>query len=276
MRLELEGTTHTGDALDLREPRVDPVAVVAALRGEPSPYEIDCPTPVPVHERVGVVREGMGFESRTALALAARSRGHATPHDDRVERLEAELDSVTIPPAPATPGAPGSDDVERLRERVAELRGEARALAEVGRDPTAARDRLREVAGRLAEVETERAARAQASERLREVRDARERQLRLEDRIANAERAARADLAAQIRPNVRDAVTDLGVDDAHPQADGTDLTAVPRDALALGICRVAAIEAPVVLQVDRFASPAAAAQWLDAPVLRLPGDTTSP
>lgn len=276
MRIDIEGTTLTGDTLDLREHRVHPAAVVSAIRGEHSPYEIDCPTPGPLHERVGVVREGMGVEVRSALALAARSRGHETPQDERVERLEAELDTVTIPPAPATPGAPQSEDVERLRERVAELRGEVQALDDVGRDPTEAREQLREAAGRLAEVETERAARAQVSERLREVRDARERRLRLEDRIANAERTARADLAEQIRPAVREAVADLDVSLDEPDGDGDDLAAAPPDALALCICRVAAVEAPVVLQVDRFASPAAAAEWLDAPVIRLSSTKTTP
>ena len=37
---------------------------------------------------------------------------------------------------------------------------------------------------------------------------------------------------------------------------------------ALAVLRLAETDAPVVLETDRFRSPAAAADWLDAPVIR--------
>jgi hypothetical protein len=262
MRLGIAGETLTGTVLDLRERRVDPAAIQAAVYDEPSPYDLECPTPGPVHERVGVLAPDMAVPPRTALALAARSRGLSAPQDDRIDRLGEERAAVEIPRPPDTPEAPPVEDVERLRERVAELRGEVRALEGVDAEVAEARERLRETAGRLAELETERAARAQVSERLRAVRDARERQLRLEDRLANARRDARAHLAAQLAPAVTRNLAALGEPVDEPAA-------APAPALALAVLRAASVEAPVVLHVDRLPQPRAASAWLDAPVIRL-------
>jgi hypothetical protein len=266
MRLSIEGTTVTGAVLDLRERRVDPDALLAALRDEPSPYDLECPSPGPVHERVGVVTEATSVRRRTALALAARSRGLSAPQDDRIEHLRGELAAVEVPAPPTTPDAPPAEDVTRLRERVASLRGAVKALEAIDHDPADARERLREAAGRLAELETERAASEQADERLRAVRDARERRLRLEDRLANAERAARAHLADLLSPAVADAVAALGACDDEWVDEPTD---APADALALAVLRLARVEAPVLLRVDRLGNPGSAAAWLGAPVIRL-------
>jgi hypothetical protein len=86
--------------------------------------------------------------------------------------------------------------------------------------------------------------------------------MRLEDRAANLERAARAHLVEQVETAYTDAVAAVpGRTPANPfEADG--VTA------ALAIARVAALDAPVVLACDRFESAAAAASWLDAPVIR--------
>lgn len=261
MEFKIEGHRVAGEVIDLRDRQVDPDAVLAAVRGEPSPYDADCPGPGPLHHRVGAVTAGMAVQPKTALAVAARSGGLTAPQDDRIGALREQRDAVEMPAAPATPDAPPADDVTRLRERVAALRGEVQALESAGRDPTEARDRLREAAGRLAELETERAARQQATERLRAVRDARERRLRIEDRLANAERAARAHLVAELRPAFEDAVDSL--------VDVADPFEAPADVLALAILRVGEVEAPLVLCVDRFDSPRRAADWLDAPVIRL-------
>lgn len=262
MRLHVENATLTGEVLDLRERRVDADAVVAALYDQPSPYELACASPAPVHERVGVVRADMTVQRHSALALAARSRGLSAPQDERIERLREELADVEVPGPPAAPEAAPKEEVTRLRERVSELRGRLRALEGAEHDASQTRAKLREAAGRLSELETRRAARAQAGEQLRAVRDARERRFRLEDRLANAERAARAHLAERLRPAVTEALAEL-------EADCTNPATAPADALAVGILRVAAVSAPVVLCVDRLGSPAAAAEWLDAPLIRV-------
>lgn len=273
MELAIDGRTYSGQAIDLRYRSVDPEALVAAIRGEQSPYEVACPDPGPLHHRVGVVTPETSVRPRTALAVAARSRGLSAPQDDRIEALRAERDDVEIPTVPAAPDAPPAKDVTRLRERVAALRGEVQALESAGRDPTEARDRLREAAGRLAELETERAARQQAGERLRAVRDVRERRLGIEDALANAERDARAHLVADLRGEFETALADLldGVEssDADDRSEPDDPFDAPADATALAVLRVGEVAAPVVLGVDRFASPAAAAAWIEAPVIRL-------
>lgn len=261
MELSVEGTEWTGEVIDLRDRGVDRDAVVAAIRGDPSPYDAHCPDPGLLHGRVGVVTPDVSVQPKTALAVAARSQGLSAPQDDRVEALRAERDAVEIPAVPATPDAPPADDVTRLRERVAALRGEVQTLESTGHDPTEARDRLRDVAGRLAEVETERAARQQASERLRAVRDARERRLRIEDRLANAEREARSHLVEQLRQQFTDAVGSL--------VETDDPVDAPPDVLALAILRVGDVDAYAIVCVDRFDSPRASAEWLDAPVIRL-------
>ena len=265
MQIEIEGIVDSGDVVDLRERCVDRSAVVAAIRDEPSPYVVDCPPPTPVHDRAGVVAPGMGLKPRTALAAAARTRGIQTEHDERIERIAADLADLAAtigvdhePPAAGPPSA----DVAQLRERTAELRGKVAALEAVDADATDARATLRETAARLSELETERIAADQRRDHRRERRDRRERRLRLEDRLANARRAARAALVDAVRTEFATAVdrfTDA-VDDPF---------AVPAPIAALGVLRVADSQAPVVLAVDRFADPATAADWLDAPVLRL-------
>ena len=265
MQLEIEGTHYTGDAIDLRGESVDRRALVAAIRRDDSPYAVDCPSPGPVHERAGVLTPAMSVKSRTALAAAARSRGVDTPHDERIEHLAEELaelaDSIEGDGA-TLPDGPPPDDVARLRERTAELRGQVTALEAVGADPTDARARLRETAGRLSELETRRIAADQRRERIRERRDRRERRLRLADKLANARRDARASLVDAVRERYASAVAEVHEPTADPFA-------VPAPVAALGVLRVAQVRAPVVLAVDRFERPASAADWLDAPVVRL-------
>lgn len=283
MRLEIQGTTYTGAAIDLRERPVDRDALVATIRGHSSPYAVVCPTPGPVHERAGVVVPEMGLEIRTALAAAARSRGVATPQDDRIERLAAELaEHAEVAPADGTDAladAPPLDDVADCRERVAELRGQVAALEAADADPTDARAELRETAARLSELQTQRIAAEQSREQARELRDRREERLRLEDRLANARRDARAALVERVREEYGAAVDEIlaepSASDDSPAA-GPDPFEVPPSAAALGVLRVATVSAPVVLdpagtpfEGNAIVEPGTAADWLDAPVLRL-------
>lgn len=294
MRLDIEGRTLAGAAIDLRERRVDRASLVAAIRNRPSPYAVACPTPGPVHERAGVIVPGMGLKARTALAAAARSRGVETAEDDRIDRIASDLadlsDAIEASADPPPDGPPPAE-VADVRERAAELRGQVAALEAADADPTDARATLREAATRLSELETERIAAEQRRERARERRDRRERRLRLEDELANARRDARAALVAAVRPEYERAVAEV-------HGETTEPFAVPAPVAALAVCRVATVRAPVVLDlagdgcgdrdaigldIDRFddefadgrfadgrsADAERAADWLDAPVIRL-------
>lgn len=274
MRVEVGGRTFEGRAVDLGG-RADADAVVAAIRGEPAGgVAVECPDPGPVHEHVGHVRAGMALHLRGALAAGARSLGETAPQREEVEAVRAELSSLSVPAADVDEVrrrvAEAGVSVERLRERVATLRGRVRALDETGEGSEAARADLREAVRELSEAETERVAAEQLRDRLereaRDRRDRRERRLELEDRVANLEREARAHLTESVYDRFRAAVEALPGDatagDGPGKYDGDAVTA------ALAVARVAAVEAPVVVAVDRLGDAATAARRLDAPVVR--------
>lgn len=285
MILRVAGRTVCGGVADLRDDSVDASTVVSAIRGRDSPRGTQWPAPSEVHERAGFVRPGMGLATRTALAAAGRSRGLSTPVADELDAVRAEMAAVderlAASDAPVVrpetePSSPDTDR-ERLRERVAELRGRVQALEAADRDPGDARSRLRDAARRLSELETERVAAVETRERARERRDLRDRRFRLEDREANLERDARAHLVDELRGEYAaalDSLAAIGADStgATPAAtdhvDGDPFEVDPVSA-ALAVLRVARIRVPVVLAVDRFDGPAAAARWLGAPVVRL-------
>lgn len=290
MILRVAGRTRCGAVVDLRDlspageggrertdgAAVDGMALAAAVRGDQSPYGVVCPPPGPVHERAGHVHAEMSLSPRTALAAAGRSLGIATPHDAELDEVRAELaavesaqrsgpvaSSAAVPASESGDAAPPQDaDVDRLKERVAELRGRIQTLEDADRDAADERTRLRETAARLSELTTERVAAVERRDRARARRDRRERRMRLQDREANLERSARAHLVDRLRERYVRSVTDLDPDVEDP-FDADPVTA------ALAVLRVAAVRAPVVLAADRFADPAAAAGWLDAPVVRL-------
>lgn len=272
MRVEAGEVTAVGRAVDLPDLDVDAATVAAAVRGEDAPLAVGCPPPGPVHERVGLVTEASSLRVRTALAAAARSRGLTAPQDAVLERVRERLDAVEAPSVDLEAArrrvAAAGEDEARLRERVAELRGRVRALREAGRSPAEAREALSEAVRSLSEVETDRLAAEQTLERARsrarDARAARDRRLRLEDRAANLRRAARAHLVAAVREEYASAVE---------AAPGGSAAADPFEAdpvtASLAVARVADLEAPVVLDCGRFPDAAAAADWLDAPVIRL-------
>jgi len=284
LSLELDGEGASGRAVDLRARGADPERVAAAVRAESADGDdggggchgpaVDCRSPRAVHDHVGFVRLGMGVRVRTALAAAARSRGGEAPQDETLADVREALSSLTVP-APPDLDAPrerlaGTDDaVDRIRERVAALRGRVQAGREAGRDVSDLAAELTEATRELSERETERAAAREAVERAerlaRESRDARERRRRLEDRRANLERRARAHLVDRIREEYERALA--GVPGGPDAAD--DPFAVEGVTAALAVGRVAEFRAPVVMACDRFASVEAAAEWLDAPVIRV-------
>ncbi|WP_459193584.1 DUF7856 family protein [Halosimplex sp. J119] len=269
---------------DLRDRDIDPERLVTVIRGEGTVDEessdeetlrVECPSPRRVHDHVGCLQPSMTLRVRTALAAAARSRGGEAPQDDELASVREQLSELTVPSSPDVQSPrerlAGTDAaVDRIRERVAALRGRVQAGREAGRDVSDLEAELAEATRELSEYETERAAAREALERAerqaRESRDARERRRRLEDRRANLERSARAHLVGRIREEYEAAVAEV------PEAptDGSDDPFEVDDVTAaLAVGRVAALRAPVVLACDRFESVGAAAEWFDAPIVRV-------
>jgi chromosome segregation ATPase len=215
------------------------------------------------------------FDRRGALADAARALGYASPAQSALAEARSALQSSSSPPAVDVRAArkrvaEAGAERERLRERVAELRGRLQARRETGADATAVEAQLNEAGRRLSEAETERIAAEQALERAeqaaRDARDRRERRLELEDRVANLERSVRADLAAAVWERFRsalDVVPGTASAGAAPGTyEGDPVTA------ALAVARLAPLDAPVVVgDLARIEGAAAAAEALDAPVI---------
>jgi len=271
VRVVLDGRRRRGPAVDLRATRVDADAAVAALdpdRAAPDGLRIDAPDPGPLAATVGAVDGTRGVD-RGVLAAVARSRGHEAPQDDAVAAIRdrlAEIDPPTVDRrAERRRLAEATDETDRLRERVAELRGRLQERRERGGDTEPLAADLDDATDRLVAAETERVAARQrldrAREATREARDLRERRLELEDRLANRRREARAALAELALAGFVAALV------AVPTAD----EGLPTDPVAaeLAAYRRGRPAAPVVLAADRFADAATAAAWLDAPVLRV-------
>lgn len=289
MRLVVGDTVREGRAVDASDLPVSLDAALAAIAdaganatdGGDTEVVVESAAPGPVHEHVGGVTAGMDLSVRSALAAAARSRGVTAPQDDRIETLRERL--ATFDPEPVSTRkqrravAEAGETVEQLRERVAALRGRVRALEEADADAGDARADLSTAVQRLSEAETDRIAAEQrfdaARAAARETRDARDRRLRLEDRLANCEREARSHLIERVAPDFAEAVAAVpGGDTATTAASATTeplLPDVQPVTGALAVARVADLSAPAVLACDRFETPARAADWLDAPVLSL-------
>lgn len=223
-----------------------------------------------LYDHVAVVAPGLSLDRRRALVAAARSRGASTSVDaelDAARRRLTEFDDELDDSVPSLESALRrvavlEDDLVAERERVATARGRARASDDdsVGVEYRAA---IRD----LSELETDYAAAREAleraRERAREVRDVRDRRLRLENRVGNLERAARDELVERVRPAVDAAVRDAPGSGATTFEEAGDVTA------ALALVRVGEVHAPVVLACRRFRDGPTAEEWLQAPVLRL-------
>jgi len=272
VRVALGDAVWTGRAIDLRDSGVDASTVARAIRESD---RVTCPTPGPLHERVSPLRDGLSLAVRSAVADAARTRGLSAPQDDAIAAVCEELRALDPPTVDCETArrrvAEAGEREAELAERVSELRGTVEALEAVGGDADETMEKRAAAARRLSEIRTDRIAAEQAldraRERAREARDARDRRLRLEDRANNLRRAAREYLAAQVREAFADAVRAVpgegSVDTATGDFEGDAVTA------ALGVVRIADVDAPVVLACDRFDSATAAARMLDAPVLQV-------
>ena len=264
------------------EQSVDPGEIAAAVQTGDERTDwiaVAAPDPAPVHDHVGCLRPEMGLRTRTALARAARTLGLTTPHDDALEATREALADLGGTEETADERAAYRREIaatvtatDELRERVAAARGRLQARRENDLDPGPAADDLADAVARLSERETATAAAQQhldeARTTARKQRDRREERLRLEDRVANLERQARAHLVEQVRERYADAL------DAVPGVEAVDdpLDAPPVPA-ALAVARLADLSAPVVLACDRFEAPAAAADWLDAPLIEIRAHT---
>jgi hypothetical protein len=260
---------------------VAPDAVAAAVREERDSEDhiaVSCPDPTPLHEAVGCIRPEMGLRTKTALARAGRTRGLMTPYDDDLQDTRETLAELAVEAESLADHreakAEAESAVDEARVRAAEARGRLREREENGLGTAEAQSRLDDALRELSEAETAAIAADQqytsARQKRRERQDIRERRFRLQDRVANYERQARAHLVDQLREEFREALTaipgravDSVVDD-----EGDPFAADPVPA-ALAIARLGAMTAPVVLAADRFESPRSATEWLDVPVVHL-------
>lgn len=270
MRVVVDGRVHEGRAVDL-DGTVAARELAAAIRDGHDRITVDCPDPGRVHEHVGLVSDDASIRPRTALAMAARSRGLSTPEDERRRRVRERLQALSTPEVDGRAArkrvAEAGSDVQRLRERVAELRGRLDAGDDV------AEADLRAAIRELSERETERvAAREELTAVRREQREARavrRRRLELQDRMENLARTARSKLVDRLRSDFAAAVAAArriaSEPPSGPSADPFDAESVT---VALAVARLADVNAPLVLDCDRFETAAEAAAWLDAPVVR--------
>ena len=195
---------------------------------------------------------------RRQLAAAARSRGRTASVAAEIDDIEAELAAIQIDPVDLTAArrrvAETTGEIERLKERVAALRGDARARRAVDAEADETLDDLEAAAAELSAAQTEAIAAEQALERARAEaarnRDERRRRLRLRDRLRNRRRTARQELAEATYPAFRRALA--VVPGGDPDAAGAEPDAYDGDPVAasLAAVRVAALDGPVELRGD--------------------------
>jgi chromosome segregation ATPase len=267
-------TVRHGEVIDLPA-TTSPATLRDAIReGNSEHIAIDCERPQPVHDHVGYIHAEMGIRTRTALARAGRSRELTTAYDDEIATLDAEIAELDGELAeqehqPAAEYreqiAENSRERTELREAVEAARGRLQACREHGLDTEDAVEALEAAITELSERETATAAAAEQLDHARETnrrrRDLREKRLQLEDRRANLRRDARAALVERLREEFAAAV------DAVPGSTVTDPFDAPPVVTALAVARIADLDAPVVLDCDRFDAPAAAGDWLGTPIL---------
>ncbi|MDS0279025.1 hypothetical protein NDI85_14590 [Halomicroarcula sp. S1AR25-4] len=268
MRLTVGGTTYEGRVVDLRGRAVDGATLAAAVRGDRCLPAVASADPPPVYDYCGHVHAAMGLRTRTALAAAGRSRGYETPHDDAIDELREQLAS-SDPDAPSLPSV--RDDVSRStladqREAAATQRGRLEARRTLGVDTDAAEQAVREATRTLSERETERVAAEESRRRRRELarayRDRLAERRQLADALANRQRDARECLVDRLHDRYVAAL------EAVPGSRPTDPFEASPVTAALAVLRIARTEAPVVVGTDCFADPTAAADVLDAPIIR--------
>lgn len=289
-----DGTELVGPVVDLRGvdtatgPGVSPAAVRDAVRSgcptRPDRPTVHAPRPTPVHPHVRHLTPDTSVDRRPALAAVGAARGTPTPHDADLAAAKASLRGLSAPAVDADElraarrrAAEAGSETDRLRERVATLRGRVAARRDDGDDDALAdaEASLSDAARDLSEASTERVAATQRlsalEERARRARDARERRLRLEDRVANLRRARRAAWVDAVEPDFRDERDRIGSVLDGPASDGSGAPG-PDDGLcdALAVASVAPLRAPVVVDpgvTSALGGPDAAFDLLGTPVV---------
>lgn len=233
-----------------------PTAEAVGAETESSVGEATVVSPRDVFERIPT-----GAPLRTELAAAAKSRGMESSVAGEVTAIRDSLAGITPESvdlaAPRRRVAEASGREERLKERVATLRGDVRARREVDAETDETLAELESAAAELASAQTERIAAEQALERARKqagrARDDRERRLELRDRLENKRRDARRELARAVYPEFRDALTDVpGGGSARPGSEPSAYEG-PTLAATLGAVAVADLAEPVVLGTEAAA-----------------------
>ncbi len=211
------------------------------------------------------------------LAAAARSLGRRSSVAAELAAVHGTLETVEVGAVdlsgPRERLAAATGEEERLKERVAAARGDVRARREIGADADATLETLEAAAAELAAVQTERLAAEQALSRARErataARDSRERRLRLRDRLENRRRDARAELAEELYPRFRAALSAVPGGDPHDAGDAPSAYSGPTLAASLAAVRVADLDGPVALSSSALAA-------LSSPDERSPSIETTP
>lgn len=268
MKIHALGVTYEGHVVDLRGQPIDGQTVAAAVHEQRCLPAIAAPSTPAVYDYCGHVHPEMGVRTRTALAAAARSRGHETEYDDRIAQLQDQLSArdSSEPSLPAVREWVSDRTLAELRETAATKRGRLQARERLDADTDELENTVRETTRTLATRETERTAaeesRKQRRELARSYRDRVADRRRLADRLANRRRDARAELVSALSPQFAAAL------DAVPGPTPRDPFDAPPVPAALAILRVARTDAPIVLDADAFRNPTAAADCLGAPIIR--------
>ncbi len=265
-------TTIRGQAIDLRAWAVDVKTIKMAVQDkDTAEITVHCPDPGAVHDRVGIIRENRSYPVQTAFAMAARRRGYTAPQDATIQEINEQLAAMNPPAQTATEQRRQVAEQTlppRLRERADMLRGRIRGYRDRDEKPDAIMETFRDTVAELAERRTAKAAAKEDLDQqratLRTIRDQLTRRLHLQDRRDNLKRDARQHLAAAVTPLMRRAVaavpgTCTVNDDGTVTGDETTA--------ALAACRIAPLQAPVIVACDRFLSATTAAATLDAPVI---------
>jgi chromosome segregation ATPase len=267
------GIVGEGEAIDLRGADCSTEAVRTAIRSDHRSVAVDCPSPSRHWSRLVCPTDDTAPLDR--LVAAARSRGHHPPVERALAATERELRELTVEEVNTAPArrrlAEAGTEVERLREAVATARGRLQSRREMDADTAEAESALADATRELSAAETERVAAEQAHDaaqrRVREAREARDRRLQLQDRLANRRRDTRRALAnavAEAFAAAVDAVPGEATLSIEPlELRGDEVTA------ALAAARIADLRAPVVDTTGRFDSATAAVEAFDAPVVRL-------
>ncbi|EMA57062.1 DUF7856 family protein [Halorubrum lipolyticum] len=253
--------------------RLDETPEVDAATTAPEPT---VPDPTAVLGRVPTEAD-----LRRELAAAARTLGLASSIESELIEICDAIAAVEIEPvdldAPRRRVAAASGEEDRLKERVAALRGGVQARRETDAETDEALGDLESAAAELSAAQSERIAAEQALQRAREraadARDARERRLELRDRLRNRRRDARRELAREVYPAFRDALSVVpGADSADAGAEPTAYEGPPL-AASLAAVRIADLDEPVALGTEAVRwivnhGGAAPESVIDAPAVR--------